>query len=493
MALKERMQNSPVDDYADLMAECEFDPLKFVTAAFPWGEPGTILENKKGPREWQKQVLNKIKEKLKDGCSSQDAVRIAVASGHGIGKSALVSWVILWALATKVNTRGVITANTAGQLSAKTWAEVAKWFNLFIGNSFFDQIATSIAAKDPAFSKTWRVDAIPWSVDNTEAFAGLHNEGSRILVVFDEASSIDDKIWEVTEGALTDDNTQIIWAVFGNPTRNQGRFRECFRGFAHRWDHRNIDSRTVDGTNKAQFDQWVQDYGEDSDFVKIRVKGEFPNQSENAILSAIDIQTAVDRKIDPESLADLAKVIGCDVAREGDDSTQIVRRQGPKAWGFTTLNKATCMEVADALTNDASSFSADGVFLDGTGGFGGGVYDCCNLRNLDTFLIHFNSKPSDSQFFNKRSEMIWKMCEWIKQEGCIPNDKELREELSVIQFVYQGDKIRIVEKKDIKKQLGRSPDKADALALTFAYNVLPKPKYNRGTNHVADWDPFVDA
>ena len=486
------MGNEAVDDYAVLMAECEFDPYKFVMAAFPWGEPGTTLEDKSGPREWQKQVLNLIKQNLKEGGSSQDAVRIAVASGHGIGKSALVSWIILWALATKVNTRGVITANTAGQLSAKTWAEVAKWFTLFIGNSFFDQIATSISSKDPAFTKTWRIDAIPWSVDNPEAFAGLHNEGARILVVFDEASAIDDKIWEVTEGALTDDNTQIIWATFGNPTRNQGRFRECFRDFAHRWDHRNIDSRTVDGTNKSQFDQWVQDYGEDSDFVKIRVKGEFPNQSENAILSAKEIQAAVDRKIEPESLADLARVIGCDVAREGDDSTQIIRRQGPKAWGFTSINKANTVEVADAVCGESGSFVADAVFLDGTGGFGGGVFDQCNLRNVDTILIHFNSKPTDKQYFNKRSEMIWKMCEWVKQEGCIPNDKELREELAVIQYIHQGDKLRIIEKKDMKKILGRSPDKADALALTFAYDVMPKPKDLRGaTKYVKEW-PFDD-
>lgn len=481
-------------DFAELMAECELDPYKYVMAVFPWGEEGTVLAGKTGPRKWQKEKLDYIKERLVAGCSAQDAIRIATASGHGIGKSALVAWLIKWAIDTKVNTRGVVTANTAGQLSSKTWAELAKWHELSLSRSFFNLTATSLACADPAYSKTWRIDAVPWSVDNPEAFAGLHNEGSRILVVFDEASSIDDIIWEVTEGALTDDNTQIIWAAFGNPTRNTGRFRECFRDFAHRWHHSNVDSRDVEGTNTVQFNQWIQDYGDDSDFVKIRVKGQFPNQSENSILSAKEIQVAVDRVLDPASYAELARVIGCDVAREGGDSSQHVRRQGPKAWGFTTLNHADTIEVANSVCVDAVSFQADAVFLDGTGGFGGGVYDQCGLRNQDTILIHFNSKPTDKQFFNKRSEMIWKMCEWIKQTGSIPDDKELREELAVIQYTFQGDKIRILEKKDMKKILGRSPDKADALALTFAFDVLPKPRDKKGANNaIADWDPLADA
>lgn len=121
--------------------------------------------------------------------------------------------------------------------------------------------------------KRWRADAIPWSEHNTEAFAGLHNERKRIIVVFDEASNIADLVWEVAEGALTDEDTEIIWVAFGNPTRNTGRFRECFRKYKHRWKCAQIDSRTVEGTNKQQLQKWVDDYGEDSDFVKVRVRG----------------------------------------------------------------------------------------------------------------------------------------------------------------------------------------------------------------------------
>ena len=195
----------------------------------------------------------------------RSAILLATSSGHGIGKSSLVSWLILWALSTFPDTRGVVTANTATQLRSKTWAELTKWHNLFVLKHWFSVTATAIFSSDPAHEKTWRVDAIPWSKNNTEAFAGLHNQGKRILVVFDEASAIDDPVWEVTEGALTDTGTEIIWAVFGNPTRNTGRFADCFRKYKHRWKRFQVDSRSARMTNKAQIAQWIEDYGEDSD------------------------------------------------------------------------------------------------------------------------------------------------------------------------------------------------------------------------------------
>lgn len=197
------------------------DPLGYVLYAFPWGEEGTELANKSGPRQWQREVLESIGQQLRDGAKDRgEVIREAVASGHGIGKSALVSWVILWALGTEVDTRGVVTANTESQLRTKTWPEVAKWHRLSINGHWFKLVGTALFSTDPGHEKNWRIDAVPWSDVNTEAFAGLHNEGKRILLVFDEASAIADLVWEVAEGALTDENTEILWVAFGNPTRN---------------------------------------------------------------------------------------------------------------------------------------------------------------------------------------------------------------------------------------------------------------------------------
>jgi hypothetical protein len=248
-----------VKELHDAVMSFRHDPLGFVLFAFPWGEPGA-LANDKGPEPWQRDLLDRLGKGL---VSPEGAVREAVASGHGIGKSALVAWIILWAISTFPDTRGVVTANTEGQLRTKTWPELTKWHALSINRGWFNCTATAIYSVLSGHDRTWRVDAITWSENNTEAIAGLHNKGKRAFVLFDEASAIPDVIFETIEGALTDDNTELLWCVFGNPTQNVGRFRECFAGgrFAHRWHHNQIDSRTVSFSNKAQIDEWIADYG----------------------------------------------------------------------------------------------------------------------------------------------------------------------------------------------------------------------------------------
>jgi len=222
--------NDPELELVNEIASFANDPLGFVYFAFPWGEPGE-LEKAIGPEPWQREILQEVK----DGLPIGEAIQIAVTSGHGVGKSALVAWLILWAMATREDTKGVVTANTEQQLKTKTWAELGKWYRLCICRHWFHFTATALISADKDHERTWRIDMVPWSEQRTEAFAGLHNQGGRIIVIFDEASAIPDVIWEVTEGALTDENTEIIWATFGNPTRNTGRFRECFRRYRHRW------------------------------------------------------------------------------------------------------------------------------------------------------------------------------------------------------------------------------------------------------------------
>ena len=234
-------ENPPLVVLAGDMDRFIHDPLAWVHYAFPWGEDGE-LQDYPGPDYWQTEVLEHITAKLK-AKESKDmdptklisaVIRIAISAGNGPGKSALVAWLILWAMSTFEDTRGVVTANTDTQLRTKTWAELAKWYHLCITRHWFNITATAIYAKNKAHERIWRIDQVPWSEEKTEAFAGLHNKGKRILLVFDEASAIPDKIWEVAEGALTDKKTEIIWLVSGNPTRNTGRFKQCWGKFRHR-------------------------------------------------------------------------------------------------------------------------------------------------------------------------------------------------------------------------------------------------------------------
>lgn len=465
---------------AEWLGSVSRDPLRFVMGAFPWGEVDTRLEEfPNGPEAWQREILTMIRDGLVD---INKAIQLAVASGHGIGKTALVSWIMLWAISTKPDTRGVVTANTETQLKTKTWAELGKWFHMFIAKEYFSFTATALFAKDTAHEKTWRIDMVPWSERNTEAFAGLHNKGRRILVVFDEASAIPDIIWETTEGALTDSETEIIWAVFGNPTRNTGRFRECFPGQRHskEWRTKQVDSREVSLTNKDQIASWISAYGEDSDFVRIRVRGVFPRTGEQEFISAETVAAATSREAYSEPKD--ALVIGVDVARFGSNETVIWFRKGRDARSIppVRLRGASTIEVAGKVSEAVQRYRVDGVFVDG-GGVGGGVVDHCRALHLHVFDIQFGSKSDmngwawgneGERYANKRAEMWGNMRQWMKI-GAIPNEADLVAQLIGPTYTYNvKNEILLEKKEDMTKRGLDSPDLADALALTFAMPVV---------------------
>src|SRR5256885_199049 len=136
------LDEQTLDELVSFLADYSNDPLAFVQAVFPWGQGE--LENRSGPEPWQADILTRIG----DGLSPSDAVLEAIASGHGVGKSALVSWIILWSVSTAADTRVVVTANTETQLKTKTWAELAKWYRLFIGRDLFKLEATSLFSVD---------------------------------------------------------------------------------------------------------------------------------------------------------------------------------------------------------------------------------------------------------------------------------------------------------------------------------------------------------
>jgi hypothetical protein len=275
-----------------------YDPLKHAKYAFPWGVEGSPLESISGPRQWQRGVMETIRDHLADPETRYTPCRIAVASGHGVGKSAAIAMLSRWALDCWADARVVITANTESQLVTKTSPEVAKWHRMAITRDWFNIATMKVSATDPRTDEA-RLDFVTWSANNTEAFAGLHNVGKIVFVMYDEASNIDDKVWEVTEGALTDADTVLIWLAFGNPTRNTGRFRECFGRYRNLWYTLQIDSREVEGTNKAYLQEVVDTYGEDSDIARVRVRGMFPSASSMQFISSASVARSRERILDP--------------------------------------------------------------------------------------------------------------------------------------------------------------------------------------------------
>ena len=453
------------------------DPLGYVLYAFTWGKGE--LKDSPGPRTWQRELLVQLGEDLRAGkVNNFEAIQYAVASGHGIGKSALVAMLVMWAMSTCEDTRGIITANTKRQLTTKTWPELEKWARRAINSHWFTVTKTRIESKSPGHEATWGLDQMVWTENKTEAFAGLHNLGKRILVIFDESSAIPDAISEEAEGALTDENTEILWFKFGNPTRNTGQFKDCFGRKKHRWKTRQIDSRNVEGTNKRQIQKWLEDHGEDSDFFRVRVKGVFPNASVLQFIPGDLVAAAMKREV--QSMYGDPLIMTLDVARGGADDCVFYFRRGLDARSippvivpgmFSKDSMVLCAKAVDLFVQ----YEPDAFFIDETG-MGGPVVD--RIRQLlpgrVVIGVQFAGESSDPHYANMRAD-IWRKCrEWLKK-GAIWDDPRIEMELTAPEFHHdRWDKIVLESKDDMKERGEVSPDVADALCMSFAYPVAPK-------------------
>jgi hypothetical protein len=484
------------------LADYHHDPLGFIMVAFPWGEKGSPLERFSGPEPWQVDHLKEIGARLK--ANPHMPVLEAIGSGHGIGKSADIGMVLNWAMSTHEDTRCVITAGTDTQLRTKTAPEVGKWFRMSITAPLFTITATAIYANDPRNEKSWRADFIPWNEKNPEAFAGLHNQGKRIVLVMDEASQIPPIIWETAEGALTDANTEIFWFARGNRTRNNGKFHECFGRLRHRWITRTIDARTVSFTNKEKIKQWEEDYGEDSDFFRVRVKGEAPRAGDMQFIDGETVENAMARE--PQCFLWEPLIMGVDVARYGACQTVIAFRRGRDActipWkkyrGIDTMTLAA--EVAELSDREG----VDAIFIEGAASVGAGVIDRLAKLQRPVFEVIPSGRVGRkdtkiARAYNKRAECWLMMKDWLPR-GSIPDDHELETDLTGIEYGYRGadDKIILESKEDMMDRGLASTDVADALALTFAEPVALKSEQTEivrqeQARKESEYNPYSDA
>lgn len=464
------------------------DPLGYVWAVLPWGKKGTVLVDEPGPDTWQTLVLDTLGKELRSRLvSEQDAIsaaiRVAVSSGHGIGKTTLVAWIILWFISTRPNPQIVVTANTDVQLRTKTWRELSKWQSMALNGHWFSWTATQLKFKaDPS---KWYATAIPWSENNSSAFAGTHER--HVLIIFDEASEIADVIWEVTEGALTTAGKRntIIWVAFGNPTQNTGRFRECWRRFRKRWITLNVDSRTARKANKQLIQEWLEDYGVDSDFFKVRVRGEFPSQGPTQFISSDLVEQAITRVIEDAWISpSTPKLMGVDVARQGDDESVIVRRWGPKMMPEVKRYRIPdLMQIAARAAEQINLWKPDTCFIDAVG-MGAGVYDRLVQLGFGDIVVPAHGGDmkevlEPALYYNPRMEWWARMREWLKTAD-IPNDRQLFEDLIGPQYTYDlRMKMRLERKEDMKARGVPSPDTGDALSMTFAFPVPVKREGQR--------------
>jgi hypothetical protein len=469
-------------DLIDFVGTFVHDPLGFVRACYPWGESGTFLADESGPDVWQERFLADLGEEVRrnafDGGAPVRPIRRAVSSGHGIGKSTLVAWLVDWIMSTRPHAQGTITANTFSQLETKTWAAIKRWTALSLTAHWFkvgDHRMYHVDHKD-----SWFCAPASSKEENSEAFAGQHAKDSSSFYIFDEDSAIPDKIHEVAEGGLTDGEPMIF--CFGNPTRSSGHFyRVCFGSDRDRWNPAIVDSRDCRFTNKVQLKEWVDIYGEDSDFVRVRVRGMPPRASELQFIDQGRVFEAQKRRL-PVTFGDEPLIAGVDVS-DGGSAWNVVRfRRGADARSIPPVRipgekvradrGPFLAKLADILTHEQGGQRVAMMFVDSA--FGAPYVErlrAMGFKNVEE--VRFGSESLNVHQANRRAYMWNCVKEWLGAGGCIdPADGKLEIDLTAPGYhINRQDQLVIESKEDMQKRGADSPDDGDALALTFAARV----------------------
>jgi hypothetical protein len=457
------------------------NPLGFVMMAYPWGQPGTELEHEKGPDENQKQFLidlgKAVAARAFNGTDPVMPILMTETSGHGTGKSVMGAWIADWILSTRPDSIGTVTAGTFAQLESRTWAAIQHWTKLCITGHWFHIQARGVFHK--LRPKTWKIVAQTCKEENAQAFAGQHARTSSSWYLFDEASLIPDKVWTVAQGGLTDG--QPMFFAWGQCERNTGRFYEInFGSKEHRWDHRTVDSRQSRFTNKALIAQDLSEYGEDSDYVRVRIRGLPPLASELQFIDRARILAAQQRQV--VTFADDPLIAGFDPSGGGAACNVVRFRRGMDARSIPPIRipgehtrdrSAMLARLAAVMKDQRPAFKVSKMFIDSA--FGAPYVELLHALGFANVIeVNFGAASPDRHQANMRSYM-WNLTkEWLPH-GAIPaDDEKLALDLgSPGAHIRSNGQLVLESKESMQKRGLASPDDGDALALTFAQPVAP--------------------
>jgi hypothetical protein len=410
-------------------------------------------------------------------------IRMAETSGHGTGKSAMGAWIADWIMSTRPWSIGTVTAGTAAQLDQRTWSALRKWTKLCITADWWEVQSTGIYVRKELCRvnespENWKVVAQTCKEENAQSFAGQHAATSTSWYLFDEASAIPDSIYQVAYGGLTDGEAMMF--VWGQPERRTGEFHKiCFGSLADRWNHRRVDSRTSSFTNKDLIAEWERDYGEESDWFRVRVLGLPPTADELQYIDFARIQAAGRRQV--EVLADEPLIAGFDVSGGGAAWNVIRFRRGLDARGYSPIRisgeagrdrSVLIANAAEVLRAGVNQTPVAAMFVDSA--FGAPVVERLHaLGYQNVHEISFGSPSPDRHQANMRAYMWFRMKEWL-MKGAIPDDERVAGQLAAPGYhINTSGKLVLESKSEMARRGEASPDDGDALALTFARPVAP--------------------
>ncbi len=419
------------------------------------------------PEKWQKNVLQSI----------IDNERVSVRSGHGVGKTAMLSWLILQWLITRYPSKVACTAPTAHQLEDVLWGEVAKWYRRMpdglknLLRLSRDRVEVLTAPQESfAVARTARKE-------QPEAFQGFHSEN--MLFIIDEASGVEDIIFEVGEGSMSTPGAKTL--MTGNPTRTSGYFYDSFHSSRKLWSTHKVACTDSKMVTKRYVEEMKDKYGSTSNIFRVRVLGEFPSGDEDAVIPLAIIEDAVTRQVDQ---VDGNMVWGLDVARFGSDRSSLAKRmentltEPIRFWRGKDLMQL-CGIVVDEFNKMKGNEIPQEILIDSIG-VGAGVVDRLMELGLPARGINVAETPSVQTRFNRlRDELWWKTREWFEERNThIPDQDELIAELAMPRYNYtSAGKLKVESKAEMRKAGMQSPDLADALCLTFAFQSAKN--YNR--------------
>lgn len=425
------------------------------------------------PDPWQADALTKFNR----------GKRHAFVACKGPGKTTGLSWLGWNFLATRPHCKVPCASITGDNLKDGLWAEFSKWQKRspLLSRAFTWTKTRIFENNNPetwfASARTFAQDADP--TKQADTLAGLHED--YLLWLLDEVSEMPDGVVSAADAALHG-GIETRMAIAGNCTRNSGPLYRAAVTERDDWICTRITGDPDDPRRSPRIDidearKQIAKYGRDSYIVKVNLLGEFPDRQADKLIDRSDVQAAMKLFVHEATVSAEAKIIGADVARFGDDAAIFAPRHGRILYELKEFRGLDTAELGDQLIASLNRWDADGAFVDG-GGVGGGVIDHCKSRGFGNLVheVNFGSRALDDvRFENKRAEMYWLAAEWARAGGALPNDPLLAEELAEPIYWYdKKQRICIESKDDIKRRLGRSPDRADGYVLTFAGPIRPK-------------------
>jgi phage terminase large subunit len=439
------------------------------------------------PDAWQEEVLEAFPH----------SPRIALKSCKGPGKTTVLAWLAWNFMLTRPHPMVGCTSISGANLRMNLLTELARWLaKSDLLQHVFEQTKTEIFARE--HPKTWKMEARTWPADADatqigNALAGVH--APYVMWLLDESGDYPDAIMPTCEGIFAGDPQEAHIVQAGNPTRLGGPLYRACTVARNLW---RIVEITADPDNPKRTPrvstehagEQIAQYGRENPWVLVNIFGQFPPSSLNALIGPDEVSAAMKRYYREYEIGDVARVLGVDVARYGDDASIIFKRQGIQALPILRYRSINSTQNAGHVSRQWQEWDADAAFIDDTGGFGSGWID--QLRQLGRYPVgvHFageaHGKP---RYVNKRAEMYFDAVDWIKRGGALPDSPELLAAQTQTTYTFQGDRFLLEPKDQVKAKLGYSPDEADAFALTFAEPVWSKTSRHHRNTVRTEWVP----